>query len=170
VLELSLLLASSQLALWLFSTVNSESNAIASHKYPSSNAAHKDSDMSGQPQAPSSPRLKREILSDLAPDLMSSIEKGLSVIKLINSRTSNTQPLKSSSINAFNRSIIRKKPGKKPFQLASSSTSSTLQLSPANPHSESRSDLVVPNLPDHHQQTEDLLSVLKRFAERHFVE
>ncbi|KAA1101858.1 hypothetical protein PGT21_031609 [Puccinia graminis f. sp. tritici] len=170
VLELSLLLASSQLALWLFSTVNSESNAIASHKYPSSNAAHKDSDMSGQPQAPSSPRLKREILSDLAPDLMSSIEKGLSVIKLINSRSSNTQPLKNSGMNALNRSIIRKKTGKKPFQLASSSSSSTLQLSPANPHPESRTDLVVSNLPDHHQQTEDLLSVLKRFAERHFVE
>ncbi|WAR55475.1 hypothetical protein PtB15_6B216 [Puccinia triticina] len=160
VLELSLLLASTQLALWLYSTANPESSVVGSLTYPSSHAIHKDSEMSAQ--APTSPRLRREILSDLAPDLMSSIDKGLSVIKLVNSRTT-YQPRY--AVNPLNRSTIKKKTIKKPFQLSYSST----QSSPPSPSLENQSALIV-NTPDNHQQTEDLLSALKRFAERYFSE
>ncbi|KAI7965842.1 hypothetical protein MJO29_001590 [Puccinia striiformis f. sp. tritici] len=163
VLELSLLLASSQLALWLFSTVNLEGSTLASQNYPSSNAVHKDSEMSGQSQAmsSSSPRLRREILTDLAPDLMSSIDKGLSVVKLINSRTSRQPKNLSGSLNRS----INKKSIRKPFQLSYPSTHS-----PSASITDKSSDHPSNLISDNHLHTEQLLSVLKNFSDRYFVE
>ncbi|PLW11139.1 hypothetical protein PCANC_26787 [Puccinia coronata f. sp. avenae] len=160
VLELSLLLASSQLALWLFSTVNPENNAVLSHRYPNSNVAHKESDMGAPSQSSTSPRLRREILTDLAPDLISSIDKALSVVKLVNSRTGNQARNSAASLTRS----IRKKPIKKAFPLADS-TSQT----PLNPLTENPTDHS--HHPDSsHPHTEQLLSVLKSFAQRSFVE
>ncbi|KAI8457053.1 hypothetical protein BY996DRAFT_6932697 [Phakopsora pachyrhizi] len=148
VLEGSLLLASTQLALWLCSSMNQSS-------WQSSNTAaglnsHKESDFNF---ISSSPRLKREILSDLAPDLIASIEKSLNAIKSTGSRTND---FKETSLfrptKSLQKSMISKR--KKAFGSFMNSTSS--ETSNENPENKSTGLNGV----------EQVLVSLKSFAER----
>ncbi|MBW0474795.1 hypothetical protein O181_014510 [Austropuccinia psidii MF-1] len=162
VLECSLLLASTQLALWLCSTVhhNNPMNPGSSGIHQNPNLV-RDNDMTGQVQVASflstSPRLKREILSDLAPDLIASIDKALSTSTLVASRANPSDLTKTARvITNFRQSVTSKK---RPFVLSSSASSGKndpVDLSRSN--KETQKHGVV-----------ETLSLLKSFVEKFLV-
>ncbi|KAG0141099.1 hypothetical protein CROQUDRAFT_110683 [Cronartium quercuum f. sp. fusiforme G11] len=102
VLESALLLASTQLALWL----HYPAHPSTSHSPTSTTRTSKEVEYSH-----SWPRLKREIITDLAPDLNTTVEKSLNLIKTCTTRS--TEQLK--LVKNFRQSVLSKKT--KPFVL-----------------------------------------------------
>lgn len=167
VLESTLLLATTQLALWLYTTMNSDQNMMITSQKSLQNwntSNPRDPDLTGpiphpppQSHSTGSSRLKREILTDLAPDLIGSIDKALSVVKSMDARTTNLGNVsKSLSLdsnpNPLSRTI-KKSQIKRPTPLTSHASQSDHQTpTPSRP------------------QIEEILMVLKTFAERYLHE
>lgn len=111
VLEASLLLASTQLALWLHCPSHHPNASPTS-------ATRSGKEMEMATYSHSWPRLKREIVTDLAPDLMSAIDKSLGTVRGVMTRMSGTTKVMNDQVRLiqnFRQSVSLKKT--RPFVL-----------------------------------------------------